>query len=244
METVKFRPLKPSEVELRVGRLKGNGASYLLYKDARVDMRLLDENFGVYGWQREHKEVKGVAYCGVSIKSPNGEWITKWDAGSESNTEKEKGEASDSFKRACFNWGIGRELYTAPFIWINLTEKEVQNKGNIDVKVSRMTVEDGEITAIEIVDSNGKVRFSQGFGAAPTNTTQPAAQPAQPAQPTKEMEIVKLLADANACKTADEVMAIYNAHKDLWSNPKFKDPIIAIGKAKREAEAAKKGGAA
>ena len=76
-------------------------------------------------------------------------------------------------------------------------------------------------------------------------TTQPTTQPAaQPAQPTSEMEIVKLIAEANACKTADEVMAIYNAHKDLWSNPKFKDPIIAIGKAKREAEAAKKGGAA
>jgi hypothetical protein len=72
-------------------------------------------------------------------------------------------------------------------------------------------------------------------------TTQPTTQPAQPAN---EMEIVKLIADANACKTADEVMAIYNAHKELWSNPKFKDPIIAIGKAKREAEAAKKGGAA
>jgi hypothetical protein len=76
-------------------------------------------------------------------------------------------------------------------------------------------------------------------------TTQPTTQPAaQPAQPANEMEIVKLIADANACKTADEVMAIYNAHKELWSNPKFKDPIIAIGKAKREAEAAKKGGAA
>jgi hypothetical protein len=72
-------------------------------------------------------------------------------------------------------------------------------------------------------------------------TTQPTTQPAQPAN---EMEIVKLIADANACKTADEVMAIYNAHKELWSNPKFKDPIIAIGKAKREAEATKKGGAA
>lgn len=231
METVNFRPLKPNEVELRVGSLKNNGASYLLYKDARVDMRLLDENFGIYGWQREHKEVKGVAYCGVSIKSPSGEWVTKWDAGSESNTEKEKGEASDSFKRACFNWGIGRELYTAPFIWINLTEKEVQKKGNIDARVSRMDVENGEIVAIEIVDGNGKVRFSQGFGAAPTNTAQPA----------NEMEIVKLIAEANACKTADEVMAIYNAHKDLWSNPKFKEPIIAIGKAKREQE---KGGAA
>lgn len=82
-------------------------------------------------------------------------------------------------------------------------------------------------------------------------TTQPAAQPttqhhsnANTAQPANEMEIVKLIAEANACKTADEVMAIYNAHKELWSNPKFKDPIIAIGKAKREADATKKGGAA
>ena len=73
---------------------------------------------------------------------------------------------------------------------------------------------------------------------------QPAAQPARPAQPTSEVEIVKLIAEANACKTADEVMQIYNSHKELWSNPKFKDPIIAIGKAKREAEVAKEGGAA
>ena len=81
--------------------------------------------------------------------------------------------------------------------------------------------------------------------AQPKAETKPTSQPKQSAQPTSEMEIVKLIADANACQTADEVMQIYNSHKELWSNPKFKDPIIAIGKAKRESENAnKKGGAA
>lgn len=63
----------------------------------------------------------------------------------------------------------------------------------------------------------------------------------QPAQQTTEMQIVALIAQANSCKTADEVMKIYNEHKELWSNEKFSKPIIAIGKAKREQE---KGGAA
>ena len=98
-----IRALIANEIEVRVGTLKrdGSGASYLLYKDSRCDMKILDEVFGTFNWQREHKELKGVIYCGVSIKSPDGEWVTKWDAGSESNVEKEKGEASDSFKRAC-----------------------------------------------------------------------------------------------------------------------------------------------
>lgn len=118
-----FRLLKAEEIEVRVGTINEKGATLLLYKDARVDMAILDETYTPFGWQRDHKEMKGNIYCGVGIKgstsmgSPD-EWIWKWDAGSESNTEAVKGEASDSFKRACVNWGIGRELYTAPFTWI------------------------------------------------------------------------------------------------------------------------------
>ena len=141
----KIRPLTANDVELRVGKLTDKGASYLLYKNARVDMSILDEVCGTFGWQREHREMKGVMYCGVSIKSPDGEWITKWDAGAESYTEKEKGEASDSFKRACFNWGIGRELYTAPFIWITLTDEEKANKGSGCFSVSNLQVVDGKM---------------------------------------------------------------------------------------------------
>ena len=114
---MKFRALKADEIDVRVGGVYKTGITLLLYKNARVDMQILDEAVGEYNWQRDHKEIKGNLYCGIGINS-GCEWVWKWDCGTESNTEKEKGEASDSFKRAGFNWGIGRELYTAPLIWL------------------------------------------------------------------------------------------------------------------------------
>lgn len=119
MKKIEFRHLKANEVDVRVGTNKpdAKGASLLLYKDARCDMNILDETVGQLGWQREHS--RDNANCTVSIYDEDTkQWISKEDTGTESNTEKAKGLASDSFKRACFNWGIGRELYTAPFIWI------------------------------------------------------------------------------------------------------------------------------
>jgi hypothetical protein len=113
-----FRQLYKSEIEVRVSRTTEKGVFLLLYKDARCDMNILDETVEPFNWQREHQLIGDVMYCGVSIKDKDGMWVTKWDAGTESNTEKEKGQASDSFKRACFNWGIGRSLYTAPLIYI------------------------------------------------------------------------------------------------------------------------------
>lgn len=119
----KFRKLKADEIECRVGNVKkdksGNvtGYSLLLYKDARVDQKLLDETVGPLNWQKHYSREN--ANCTVSIwDDEKMQWIEKEDTGTESNTEEEKGLASDSFKRACFCWGIGRELYTAPFIWI------------------------------------------------------------------------------------------------------------------------------
>lgn len=112
---MKFRGLKANEIDVRVGSVGDGYATLLFYKDARCDMNILDETVGSENWQRDHKEVKGNLFCGVGIWDENkSQWIWKWDCGTESNTEKEKGEASDSFKRACFNLGIGRELYTAP----------------------------------------------------------------------------------------------------------------------------------
>lgn len=119
-----FRDLTANEIDVRVGMCKENGLTLLLYKDARCDMNILDETVGAENWEREHYECKGNLFCKVGINTnfnkegslPN--WVYKSDCGIESNTEKQKGEASDSFKRACVNWGIGRELYTAPFIWI------------------------------------------------------------------------------------------------------------------------------
>ncbi len=116
---MEFRTLEADEIEVRIAQIKENGLVLLLYKNARVDMNLLDEVVGSMNWQRTHQMIENRLYCTVSIWDKEKEqWISKQDVGTESYTEKEKGQASDSFKRACFNLGIGRELYTAPFIWI------------------------------------------------------------------------------------------------------------------------------
>lgn len=125
----KFRLLKANEIDCRIATIKDNGLSLLLYKDARVDQNILDEAVGPMNWQRHHS--RDNANCIVSIWDENKkQWIEKEDTGTESFTEKEKGLASDSFKRACFNWGIGRELYSAPFIWIPSNGAEISKGAN------------------------------------------------------------------------------------------------------------------
>ena len=120
-EKRQIRTLLADEIECRVGTINEKGCTLLLYKDARVDMRLLDEFFGPTNWKRSHELINGNLFCTVSIwDNEKKEWVSKQDVGTESNTEKEKGQASDAFKRACFNWGIGRELYSAPFIYMVL----------------------------------------------------------------------------------------------------------------------------
>ena len=159
---MEIRLLKANEIECRIGTFKeGKGISLLLYKDARVDMRILDEVFGFDGWEREHQLIDGKLFCTVKVWSEKRNcWISKQDVGTESNTEKEKGQVSDSFKRACFNLGIGRELYTSPFIWMPASmgyskyEKfEVKEIGYND---------DREINMLVIVDSKGKECFRMG----------------------------------------------------------------------------------
>ena len=132
-----FRLLKDTEIDCRVSTCKNTGISILLYKDARCDMNILDECAGIMNWRREHS--RDNANCTVSLyDDAKKQWVGKEDTGTESYTEKAKGLASDSFKRACFNWGIGRELYTAPFIWIKAKD----------------------VTLIEKKDNNGKIKYS------------------------------------------------------------------------------------
>lgn len=163
-----IRTLRADEIECRVQQVKEKGCILLLYKDARCDMRILDETFGITGWQRTHEVINGNLFCNVDIwDSEKKVWIRKQDVGTESNTEKQKGEASDSFKRACFNIGIGRELYTSPFIWINLQAGETYSKNGkvaldskVKFEVSEISYnENREINKLIIVDSNGKERF-------------------------------------------------------------------------------------
>ena len=121
-----MRPLRADEIEVRVGQVFDGKVSMLLYKTARTDMTILDETYGEFGWQCDYKELKGNMYCGIGVWSDKrGCWVWKWDCGTESNTEKEKGEASDAMKRAGVKWGIGRELYTAPRIYLDVATDRV-----------------------------------------------------------------------------------------------------------------------
>ena len=164
-----FRDLTADEIDVRVATVNEKGITLLLYKDARCDMNILDETVGPENWQREHYECKGNMFCrvGINVKfyiDSSPEWVWKSDCGTESNTEKEKGEASDSFKRACFNWGIGRELYTAPFIWIPIDKVKTYTKnGKTAVSdtyyVEKIQIVDKKITAISIKNNRGERVF-------------------------------------------------------------------------------------
>lgn len=167
---MEFRTLRADEIDCRIQSVSkgknGVGAIVLLYKDARVDMNMLDEVVGAMNWKRQHEVIDGNLYCTVSIRNPEtGDWISKQDVGTESNTEKEKGQASDSFKRACFNWGIGRELYTAPLTWVSLDNAEYveQNgkyKSYLKLRVSHIEYDEKRsINKLVIVDTAGKIRF-------------------------------------------------------------------------------------
>lgn len=181
---MEFRKLKAEEIECRIGSVHSRGFTLLLYKDARVDMTILDETVGPLNWQRDHKEIKGVVYCGVGLKrgdlTPSeSEWVWKWDAGSESYTEKEKGEASDSFKRACVNWGIGRELYTSPFISINAkTEQDgrgyklARKSDGYGYKVAAIEYEGDRIAYLEIEKDGEPVWSMQKVQDEPINENQ------------------------------------------------------------------------
>ena len=167
-----FRNLHANEIECRVQTVKQTGFSILLYKDARSDMTILDECVGAMNWKRSH--LRDNKNCVVSIWcSDKKEWVSKEDTGTESNTEQAKGLASDSFKRACFNWGIGRELYSSPFIWINDSSyikdsKRKDKYGNTIYTVFEkfnlfhISTEDGIIKQIGINDSKGKCVFKFG----------------------------------------------------------------------------------
>lgn len=207
----KPRLLKADEIEVRIGTINEKGATLLLYKDARVDQHLLDETFGAENWQRDHKELKGNIYAGVSVWDDNkNQWVTKWDAGSESQTEAVKGEASDSFKRACVNWGIGRELYTAPFTWISsdkYTPYKNPKTGKLATydkfKVDEIDYTDGVITKLVISNTkNNAVVFSMGSTKQPAKTV---PKPVTDDKPTKaQLDTIYNLASAKGM-TDDEI---------------------------------------
>lgn len=188
--------LKAEDIECRVQSTNKSksgkvGAVLLLYKNARVDMRILDETFGINGWQRTHEVINGNLFCNIDIWDEEKKcWIRKQDVGVPSNTEGEKGEASDAFKRAGFNVGIGRELYTAPFIYVELKDGEwyetngkIKASNSLNFSVSEISYDESrrEIKSLSLTDSRGCVRFSWSKERNYTkNRTESRVDPSKP----------------------------------------------------------------
>ena len=227
MAQLNFRMLNADEIDCRVGTVTDKGVSLLMYKDARVDMRLLDEVVGPMNWKREHELINGNLFCTVSIRDEKtGDWVSKQDVGVESNTEKEKGQASDAFKRACFNWGIGRELYTCPFVWINLAENEWKMLSNgkkqpkTRFSVKDIQYKDGKVTHLVIVDDKGQVRYTFGNNVS------------TPAQNAVDDNFSVAMSEVSAAKDTEELKDIYFKYEQEFKNNKRF--LAAVNKRKAE----------
>lgn len=188
-----FRLLKADEIECRISTVSEKGVSLLLYKTARTDYQLLDETVGMYNWQNDYKVIDGKMYCGIGIFFAGGarldndgftlqrnEWVWKWNCGVESNTEAEKGQASDAMKRAGFCWGIGTELYSAPFIWIGADKCNIVNKNGKLTCFDKFIVKEINYTEDEVINSliiTKKGEEVYTFGLAAGKNTRSIVEP-------------------------------------------------------------------
>lgn len=223
-----IRLLTKDDIEVKVKKVLDGKALLLLYKTARVDMAILDEVFGVFNWCNEYKEIKGNMYCGVGVReSADQDFIWKWDCGIESREDEEgnqkKGEASDAFKRACFKVGIGRELYSAPVIYIKAETKQDGKVFKLTDKYAKYTVKDiqynenREITKLVIVDRKGVQVFPVN---KVENTPEPKVENKQPAITGEKLkERKQRLQDA----LANSTIALADVKK--WAEIKSKQKI-------------------
>lgn len=231
-----FRNLTADEIQVRPTNTKYKGSALLLlYKDARCDMNILDETVGPLNWCKRYYEVKGNLYCSVGIKSENGEWVYKDDCGIESNTDAEKGEASDAFKRACFNWGLGRELYTTPKITIKCPDSYYYNdKMNMTFRVSKIGYNGKVINELVIVDKFGNIAFDLNDNNQQViATAQQTANYAQKAVETIQKAIVGendmipkwLFGKAINAESLDVLKQIWEENLEYHNNKNFKNVV-------------------
>lgn len=210
-----FRLLKAHEIEVRIGQAikttNWQGVSLLLYKNARVDMDILDETVETDKWQRTHKEIKGNLYCAVGIENDKGEWVWKDDCGTESNTEKEKGEASDAFKRACVNWGIGRELYSAPDIIASCELDQNGKKPKVRTEFYVAEIGYDENRKINLLKIGAKTKAEDKI-VFTFNSTAPKNDKPQPEKPTlsKARQIAELIKGTDV--TGDQITEFISTH--------------------------------
>lgn len=219
-----FPLLNADQIEVKVKQVTSKGAVLLLYKTARTDMELLDNVVGPMNWAVDYREIKGNLYCGIGITEDGEHWVWKWDCGIESRADddgnEKKGEASDAFKRAGFKWGVGRELYTSPFTFVNVdTEPNDRGKGYVmKDKYARFDVKEigyngRTISRLVIADNHGKVVFSFGKCAMPVGS-------AEAAQEAGKAKLEKINAQL-AAKAQDAPQAVAKG----WATAEQKDWI-------------------
>lgn len=225
------RELKANEIECRVAQVSAKGCSLLLYKTARVDRAILTETYGVL-WQNDFKTIDGKMYGGIGIYNQDlKEWLWRWDCGTESNTEAEKGQASDCFKRAGFKWGIGIELYSAPFIWVNAETEQYNGKWKLKDKYAKFDVKEfgcdanRNINKLVITDNKGNTVYELGKYIAP---------PKEPTNTITEQEIdpdTDIIQGLIACTDLRNLKNYYLNYKDKVKNKenfiKLKDELKA-----------------
>lgn len=124
-QTILEKLSAPMPFQWRVQSAKEYGATCVAYIDSRQVTDRLNEVLGL-AWESDFKEVSGTVYGGIGVEV-EGRMVWKWDAGSESEVEAEKGQASDAFKRAAVKWGVGRFLYEQPIVKLK-TKKHTNGK--------------------------------------------------------------------------------------------------------------------
>ena len=216
MTEYKFPLLQKQQIEVKVKKVTAKGAILLLYKTARTDMDILDSTVGPQNWTNDYREIKGNLYCGIAIRNGD-EWIWKWDCGIESRSDgdgnEKKGEASDAFKRAGFRWGIGRELYTAPFVFAMLpTEKQgagYRLVGMPKFRVDEIAYQDDAISRLRIMCENQNTETEVFcFGVQAAQNRKPSAPATQPARIVQgQMDYIRAV-----CSEA-EIQAILRKQK-------------------------------
>lgn len=228
-----MRKIKAEEIQVRVSTVTAKGCSLLLYKDARFDRAILDEEYGKMNWQNDFKVIDGKMYGYISVyDKEKKEWVTKSDCGVESNTEAEKGQASDCFKRAGFKWGIGIELYTAPFIFVQCGtikdgSKYVLENKYTKYKVSEIGYSDiGEINKLIITDDKGNIVFEMGKYIKPVEKNKESDKKQEVKKKEvsdKDLEFYEVVA---ATDNIDDLKGYYNQTKELVTDRKAYHTLV------------------
>ena len=130
MQAALAKPFAPEDLEWRLQNtieetMRGMAVPYVTN---RAIQNRLDEVCGPENWYNEFKPwhsngKKDAQLCGIAIYFEGKGFITKWDGAEDSDIEPIKGGLSDSMKRAAYQWGIGRVLYSLDTVWVDIERR-------------------------------------------------------------------------------------------------------------------------